>query len=339
MIKACIVLILAGIFCLVVRIFLQKLIHRFEQRSLILGTALLRALYKPLVIFIAVLGFTYACEMLCVAWMQESIPLLRLIRNLFFIGLFAWFLWDMTSFYGYTFLNRESNTKNVDVTLVHALSQIAKIIIIIITALSLFQLFGLSIAGVLAFGGMGGIVIGFAAKDLLANVFGSLMLFLDRPFVIGDQVALTALKVEGQVQEIGWRVCKILTADGRPIYVPNALFSNLVVENRSRMKFRRFSCCISLRYQDLAKIPAILEEIRSILRKNPAVDNTRSMTVNLNELAHSSLNLSINAYTNIINSADFLMIQQTLYLELLDCVYRHGAKWAFQTNTVCLEKD
>lgn len=338
-IEACIVLILTGILCFILRIFYRKLTRHFQGGGYALGAVLLKALYKPLLIFVVVIGVTYAFETLCIAWALESSKLWPLIRHLFFIGLFAWFLWNSTSFYSHAFLNRDTKSKAVDRTLVHALSQIAKLAIILITALSLFQLFGLSIAGVLAFGGMGGIVIGFAAKDLLANVFGSLMLFLDRPFVMGDQIVLPALKVEGQVKEISWRVCKLLAADGRPIYIPNALFSNLIVENRSRMKFRRFSCCISLRYQDLTKVPAILEEIQSLLKDNPAVDTTRAMTVNLNELAPSSLNISVNAYTNIINSVDFLAMQQALFIELLDCIYRHGAQWAFQTNTVCLTNE
>ncbi|MES2141799.1 MAG: mechanosensitive ion channel domain-containing protein [Pseudomonadota bacterium] len=337
-IKACVVLILTGLLCFLLRILYKKRVHYFNQTPHFLSSALLKALYKPLLIFVTVMGVTYAFEWLCLGWTVESINLFHLTRHLFFIALFTKVLWDFVSLYKEGFLSRNVD-KKVDRALIHALSQIAKITIIIITTLSLFQLFGLSIAGVLAFGGMGGIVIGFAAKDLLANVFGSLMLFLDRPFVIGDQIALSALKVEGQVKTIGWRVCEIITAEGRPIYIPNALFSNLVVENRSRTKSRRFSCCINLRYQDLAKVPAILEEIQAILKENPAIDKTRSIIVNLNELAHSSLNISVSAYTNLVDSADFLGMQQALYLEMLDCINRHGAKWAFQTNTVCLNSE
>lgn len=334
-IRACIVLILTGLACFILRILYQRYTHHFNKTTQFLSGTLLKALYKPSLIFVTMMGVTYAFEWLCLNWTLESINLFHLIRQLFFIGLLAKILWDFVSLYKEKFLSQVAD-KKVDRTLVHVLSQIAKLVIIIITVLSLFQLFGLSIAGVLAFGGMGGIVIGFAAKDLLANVFGSLMLFLDRPFVIGDWISLSALKVEGQVKAIGWRVCEVITAEGRPIYIPNALFSNLVVENRSRMQSRRFSCRVNLRYQDLAKVPSVLEEIQNILKKNAAIDKTRTISVNLNELAHSSLNILVVAYTNLVNSADFLVLQQTLYLEILDCIYRKGAKWAFQTNTVCL---
>lgn len=330
-VKACVVLILTGLLCFILRLFYRKIAKRFNQDAHVLSSVLLKALYNPLLIFVAAMGVSYALEWLCWHWEFEA-QQFQVFRRLVFSASLMWFLWRFVTFYSNAFLNRAFKNKPIDTTVVHALSQIAKVVIIIISILSLFQLFGLSIAGVLAFGGMGGILIGFAAKDLLANIFGSLMLFLDRPFVIGDQIALPALKVEGQVQAISWRVCRVLTLDCRPVYIPNALFSNLVVENRSRIKHRRFSCMISLRYQDLAKIPTILQAMESILKASKAIDKTRTITVNLSELALSSLNISVNAYTTLVNSTDFLALRQTLFLELLDCINRHGAKWAFPTN-------
>ncbi len=157
--------------------------------------------------------------------------------------------------------------------------------------------------------------------------------------MIGDQIRLPALKVEGTVEEIGWRVCRIRTPECRPMYIPNALFSNIVVENPSRMQFRRFYCRISLRYQDAMKIPEILQAIRLILEKNTAIDKNRSITVALNEFGNTSLNVVVTAYTTIINSADFLKFQQDLLLDLLACITRHGAEWSFPSQTVYLNKE
>lgn len=338
MLKALIILILTAVLCFLLPIFYQKYQRRLELKPHILSIVLLESVYKPLMVLIAIIGILYALASLCLTGKWISADQFHFIRNLAFTGLLAWFLWRFVSFYKKAFL-QSSNNKTIDKTLVHGLSQIAKLVIIIITALSLFQIFGFSIAGVLAFGGMGGIVIGFAAKDLLSNLFGSCMLFLDRPFVIGDQISLPALKVEGTVEEIGWRVCRIRTPDCRPVYVPNALFSNLVVENPSRMKYRRFYCRISLRYQDLMKVPAILEEMQSILKNNTAIDKNRPITVNLSELGNTSLNLVVVAYTYIVNSAAFLKLQQALFLELLTCIQHHGAEWSFPSHNVYLNKD
>ena len=337
--KALIILTVTGIFCFLMPILYQKYQRSLDKKSPILSV-LLESAYKPLVISIAIMGIFFALESLCIAWQGFTIKPFRLIQNLLFTGLLAWFLWRFVSFSKEAFLaiNKASN-KIIDKSLIHGLSQIAKLAIIILTVLSLLQNFGFSIAGILAFGGMGGIVIGFAAKDLLANVLGSCMLFLDRPFVIGDQISLPALKVEGVVEAIGWRVCRVRTPDCRPVYIPNALFSNLVVENPSRMKYRRFYCRMSLRYQDLIKVPAILEDTQSILEHNKAIDKNRPITVNLSELGNTSLNLVVVAYTHIVNSADFLKLQQALFLQLLACIKRHGAEWSFPSHNIYLNKE
>jgi MscS family membrane protein len=342
MLKAFFTLIITAVLCFLLSIFYQKYQQRLDRKLTILRMALLESIYRPLLVLIAILGILYALESLCLPWKGITPNQFHLMQDLSFTGLLAWFLWRFVSFskaaYLLTYKNK-TRKKTIDRTVVHGLSQIAKLAIIILTVLSLFQIFGFSIAGVLAFGGMGGIAIGFAAKDLLANLFGGLMLFLDRPFVIGDQISLPALKVEGTVEEIGWRVCRIRTPDCRPVYIPNALFSNLVVENPSRMKYRRFYCRISLRYQDLMKVPAILEDMQSLLKKNTAIDKNRPIIVNLNELGNTSLNLVVAAYTHIINSADFLKVQQVLLLDLLACIRHHGAEWSFPSHNVFLNKE
>lgn len=338
MLKALIALTITIVLCFLLPIFYKKCQRLLNHNSHILSVALIESAYRPLLLLIATLGILYSLESLCLPWKGISTDQFHFIRNLIFISLLAWFLWRFVSFSKEAFLKTNKN-KAIDITLVHGISQIAKLAIIILVALSLFQVFGLSIAGVLAFGGMGGIIIGFAAKDLLANLFGSCMLFLDRPFVIGEQISLPTLKVEGTVELIGWRVCRIRAPDCRPVYIPNALFSNLVVENPSRMKYRRFYCRISLRYQDLIKVPAILEDIQSLLKENTDIDKNRPISVNLSELGNTSLNLVVIAYTNIVNSTDFLKLQQILFLELLACIQRHGATWSFPSHNVYLNKE
>lgn len=340
MLKALIILTITALFCFLLPIFYQKYLRHLERKPRILSIALLESIYKPLVVLIAFMGILYALESLCIASKGISVNQFRLIQDLSFTGLLAWFLWRFVAYSKQAYLQAyKTQNKAIDETLVHGLSQIAKSTIIILTTISLFQIVGFSIAGVLAFGGMGGIIIGFAAKDMLANLLGGFMLFLDRPFVIGDQISLPTLKVEGTVEEIGWRVCRIRTPDCRPVYIPNALFSNLVVENPSRMKYRRFYCQISLRYQDLMKVPAILEDMQSILKDNTSIDKNRPITVNLSELGNTSLNLVVIAYTYIVNSADFLKLQQALFLELLACIQHHGAEWSFPSHNIYLNKE
>jgi len=79
------------------------------------------------------------------------------------------------------------------------------------------QTLGYSISGVLAFGGIGGIAVGFAARDLLANFFGGFMIYMDRPFDVGDWIRSPDQEIEGTVEKIGWRLTTIRTFDKRPL--------------------------------------------------------------------------------------------------------------------------
>lgn len=92
--------------------------------------------------------------------------------------------------------------------------------------------FGMSLSGLMAFGGIGGIAIGMAGKDILSNFFSGLMLYFDRPFNIGDWVSSPDRNIEGTVVEIGWRITKIITFDHRPLYIPNSVFLLLVWKTR-----------------------------------------------------------------------------------------------------------
>ena len=113
--------------------------------------------------------------------------------------------------------------------------RIFKIIVIIITALTLMQEFGLSISGLLAFGGVGGLVIGLAAKDLLSNFFGGLMIFLDRPFKVGEFIKSPDRNIEGIVESIGWRLTVVRTFSKNVLYIPFACLCVHVCMARSQV--------------------------------------------------------------------------------------------------------
>lgn len=118
-----------------------------------------------------------------------------------------------------------------DITSAHIVSRVLKILIVIVVFLFYGEHFGMSLSGLLTFGGIGGIAIGMAGKDILSNLFSGIMLYFDRPFKIGDWVSSPDRQIEGTVVEIGWRITKIITFDHRPLYIPNSLFSSISVEN------------------------------------------------------------------------------------------------------------
>ena len=171
--------------------------------------------------------------------------------------------------------------------------RIFKIIVILISLLTLMQEFGLSISGLLAFGGVGGLVVGLAAKDLLSNFFGGLMIYFDRPFKVGEFIKSPDRNIEGIVESIGWRLTVVRTFSKNVLYIPNSAFSNIIVENATRMTNRRINEVIGLRYEDLDKIPEIVNKVRAYLDQNNNIDHTNKPVVYFKRFSASSFDFFI----------------------------------------------
>jgi len=187
---------------------------------------------------------------------------------------------------------------------------------------------------VLAFGGIGGIAVGFAAKDLLANFFCGLMLYLDRPFAVGDWIRSPDREIEGTVERIGWRQTVIRGFDTRPLYIPNSAFANIAVENPSRMRNRRIYETIGIRYDDAAAMGAIVADVDAMLRAHDEIDSDNFLMVNFNAFAPSSLDFFVYCYTRTKAWAEYHRVKQDVLLRIVEIIDRHGAEIAFPTSTV-----
>lgn len=224
-----------------------------------------------------------------------------------------------------------------DIITAHIISRILKVTIIVIMTLLYGEHFGMSVSGLVTFGGIGGIAIGMAGKDILSNFFSGIMLYFDRPFNIGDWIRSPDRNIEGTVAEIGWRMTRITTFDQRPLYIPNSIFSSISVENPGRMANRRIETSIGLRYEDADKIGDITQDIRAMLKSDDNIDLNKSLLVYFNLFGDSSLNIMIYCFTKTTVWSEWLAVQQEVYLKIIDIVHRHGADFAFPSSTLYFE--
>ena len=181
---------------------------------------------------------------------------------------------------------RDSN----DRATISAVARIGRIVVWVIAGMMILQTLGVSVQGLLAFGGIGGIAVGFAAKDVLANFLGGLSIYMDRPFAVGDWIRSPDREIEGTVERIGWRMTVIRTFDQRPLYVPNAIFSTVALQNPSRMRNRRIYETIGIRYADAAQLANIVDAVREMLSNHEEIDTTKTMIVNFNDLLLRDIN-------------------------------------------------
>ena len=224
--------------------------------------------------------------------------------------------------------------ERLDEVTVEALAKIIKLLAFILTGLFFLNAFGVSLTGLLAFGGMGGIAIGFAAKDLLGNVFGGLMLYMDKPFTVGDWIRSPDREIEGTVEKIGWRMTTVRTFDKRPLYVPNGIFANISIENPSRMTNRRIKETMGVRYADVHKMRQITADVKTMLQNHPEIDTDQTMIVNFDKFNSSSLDFFIYTFTKTTEWIRFHEIKEDVLLKVSDIVESHGAEMAFPTRTL-----
>lgn len=315
---------------------LNRLYPRLRKTKTPWDEATLVALKKPLHAFIWVLGIGFAVEILQAH--TPEVPLFFTVnsaRYLGFITLFAWFLMRLTKEGEKILTHAQHSGESLDRTTVGALAKLTKASILVTTTLVVLQTFGIGISGVLAFGGISGAAVAFSAKDLLANFFGGLIIYLDRPFAVGDWIRLPGHQdLEGTVEHIGWRVCRIRTFDKRPLYVPNSLFTTVSIENPTRMSNRRIKTLIGLRYEDANKIESIVKDLENMLANHEAIDQQQLSMVYLVEFGATSLNILLYTFTKTTLWKEFQAIQQDVYLKAIRIINTHGAECAYPTTTV-----
>jgi len=222
---------------------------------------------------------------------------------------------------------------------IRASLRLIRISVGIVVLLMVLQSLGVSVSGLLAFGGIGGIAVGFAARDLLANFLGGLSIYLDRPFTVGDWIRSPDREIEGTVEDIGWRMTRIRTFDQRPLYIPNSIFSSVAVENPSRMNNRRIYETIGIRYDDVAVMGRIVADVKAMLESHEAIDLSRTLMVNFVACGPSSLDFFIYAFTKTTDWATFHAIKQEVLLKVLSIISAQGAEVAFPTRTLLLDSE
>lgn len=321
-----------------------KLLGRLEraarQTETVWDDALIHAVKFPFTVLLAVVALAHAASIIDRETGSHFLDYAQPARAIGVIACLAWFLIRLINRATVNLVQqRQIAGESIDRTTADALSKLGRISVLIIAALTILQSLGFSISGVLAFSGIGGIAVGFAAKDLLANFFGGLMIYLDRPFSVGEWIRSPDKAIEGTVEYIGWRQTRIRAFNKNPIYVPNSVFTSIVVENPSRMSHRRIKETIGIRYQDIGKMAAITADVKAMLLAHPEIDHEATLIVNFTTFSASSIDFMIYTFTTVTAWVHYQEIKQDILLKVAAIIAAHGAEIAFPTRTLHIERD
>ena len=317
------------------RRFVARLHAALARTPSVWDESFVEALGPPLRAFIWIAGIAFAIEIIQEEAGAAIFEAVDPIRDVGLIATVAWFAVRFIRIAETNFIaDRQDKGEEFDRATLDAVVKLLRLSVLITAFLVALQTLGFSISGVLAFGGIGGIAVGFAAKDLLANFFGGLMIYLDRPFAVGDWIRSPDRNIEGTVERIGWRQTVIRGFDTRPLYIPNSAFANIAVENPSRMHNRRIYETIGIRYDDAGVMGAVVADVEAMLRAHEDIDADNFLMVNFNAFAPSSLDFFVYCYTRTRAWAEYHQVKQDVLLRIIEIIDRHGAEIAFPTSTV-----
>lgn len=319
----------------------NRVIDRLETQAnkslTVWDDALIEACRKPVIWLIWILGVNFAASIAAQKMDSPVQALIDPINRLALIFLATIFITSFIKRAERNLLHPDYMAKPIDATTVRAVGKLLRAAVIITALLVAMQLFGYSISGLLAFGGIGGIAVGFAAKDLLANFFGGLMIYLDRPFSVGDWVRSPDKEIEGTVEDIGWRLTRIRTFDQRPLYIPNSVFASISVENPSRMTNRRIYETVGIRYADIGCMESIVDQVTTMLCEHPEIDAEQIMIVNFNAFSASSVDFIIYTFTKTTEWVKFHHVKQDVLLKVAQIIEANQAEIAFPTSTLHID--
>lgn len=334
MIEVAVIFIFTAVVGFVVGRVFTQIEHQLSKTINLWDDTILHAARGPIMLAIWLIG---------ISWLAYSIQRQHAseISDIFFyaqrstvIFCLTWFVIRFIGGVELIVISEEKMKEPMDETTVFAIGKLLKAACVFVAVLVVLQTTGYSISGVLAFGGVGGIAIGFAAKDLLANFFGGLMIYLDRPFKVGDWIRSPDKEIEGTVVKIGWRLTTITTFDKRPLYVPNSFFTTISVQNPSRMSHRRILETIGVRYSDAKQLPIIVEKVKAMLFEHSEIDDTQTMIVNFTTFNKSSLDFFIYTFTKTTDWIKYHEVKQDVLLRVLNIVEEEKAEVAFPTSTL-----
>ena len=233
----------------------------------------------------------------------------------------------------------EKITKTTETTLddqlIPLLRKSLKVFVIIGGAIFILQNLDFDITGLLAGISIGGLAFALAAQDTIKNLFGSLMIFIDRPFTVGDWIVSEG--VDGTVEEVGFRSTRVRTFHNSVVSIPNGNIADMTVDNMGMRIYRRFKTNIAITYDTPPElIEAFIEGLKQLVKNHP-VTRKDYYEIHMNNFGASSLDILFYIFFNVPDWSGELKARGEIMLDIIHLANKLGVRFAFPTSTLHVE--
>lgn len=217
------------------------------------------------------------------------------------------------------------------VNLMPIITRVAKVVIIFLLLAGFLQSFGYNVSSLIAGFGITGLAVGFAAKEAIGNVFGSIGLLADRVYKVGDYIAFDGL--EGTVIDINFRSTTIVTIQGFEVNIPNNLLANNEITNVSKAKERRIDLTIDIEYgTSNEKIDRACQILQEIAQQHPEIKD--GALAFIENMAPSSIQLRLVAYTSSATWSGVTIVKSRVIREIIHRYRAEGIEFAFPSMSL-----
>ncbi len=258
---------------------------------------------------------------------------IRIFSAVFFMMLFLR-IWDVIMLFFGRFIQRTDN--RMDDQLLPLLQKLGQILIVSGAVIQVLRIMDVNVTAIIAGLSIGGLALALAAQDTVKNFIGSLMIFVDSPFQVGDWIEAGGFS--GEVVEVGFRSTRLKLLDTSIVSIPNGNLANMSVVNSGMRVYRLMNVTLGITYgTSPEKIEAFIEGLRKLIMEHP-VTHKENHYVHLTALADSSLNILFRVPLLVPDYASELKNKEEILLAIIRLAEQIGVEFAFPSTSVYVEK-
>ena len=293
------------------------------------------AFFKPLKIFFIILGIYLAIVFLRVP-LQINEQIMDIVTKAFkIISVIEIAVGLANSFTSKTILGRKlrkSLSQKMDDTVFEFVLKVTRVLIYIVAIFLVLAILEINLTGLIAGLGLGGVIVTLAAQDTAKNLFGGVVIFIDKPFVVGDWIEMD--NYEGTIEDITFRTTRIRTFENALVNIPNAIIADASVTNWSKMEKRRYktNLCVELD-TPLEKLELLKAKIEKMLQERESVFDD-SIIVRFDQITDNGINVLIYTYTNSVDYASYLKEVEDINIKIMKILREENVELAYDTKTV-----
>ena len=293
------------------------------------------AFYNPLRTFFRVLG-VYLAILFLKPSLNINQEVMNIVTTLFEIISVIIFARGLAESFapGSSLVKRikERTNKELEDSMLDFILKTIRAIIYIIAGFIVITLLGFNLNGLVAGLGIGGLIVTLAAQDTAKNLFGGLVIFLDKPFSVGDWIQMD--NYEGNVEDITFRSTRIRTFENSLVNVPNSIISNTSIINWSKMEKRRYKTNLCIQIDTpIEKLEKFKVRVEEMLQKREAIED-ETIIVKFDEIKDNGINVLVCSYTDSVDYTSYLAERENINYKIMKILREEGIELAYDTKTV-----